>query len=155
MSDPSAIGTSPPATAEPDPPDDPPVICAGSCGLRDGPWCAFSPVKSYAYSPMLSAPTRTAPAASRRATSVASLRAGGRSRLIFEPARVVRPSTSNRFLTANGAPASGQLAAARVAASLGARARGRHVGEGAEPASSPRSARAPPLSLRARSRGRF
>ena len=33
-----------------------------------------------------------------------------RSRLIFEPARVGRPATSNRFLTANGAPASGPSA---------------------------------------------
>src|SRR5581483_12504822 len=56
---------------------------------------------------MLSAPTSTAPAASRRATSVASAVAGGRSRLIFEPARVASPATSNRFLTANGTPASG------------------------------------------------
>ena len=33
--------------------------------------------------------------------------AGGRSRLILEPARVARPATSMRFLTANGTPASG------------------------------------------------
>ena len=46
VSDPSASGTSPPATAPPEPPDDPPVIRAVSCGLRDGPSCAFSPVKS-------------------------------------------------------------------------------------------------------------
>src|SRR5258707_5778411 len=56
---------------------------------------------------MLSAPTQTAPAASRRATSVASLRAGGRSRLIFEPASVVTPSRSKRFFTANATPAKG------------------------------------------------
>src|SRR5947208_1231125 len=56
---------------------------------------------------MLSAPTRTAPAASIRSISVASRDDGARSRLIFEPARVARPFTSNRFLTANGTPASG------------------------------------------------
>src|SRR5256714_13803137 len=56
---------------------------------------------------MLSAPTSTAPAASRRSISGWSRVAGGSSRLIFEPARVGRPFTSNRFFTANGTPASG------------------------------------------------
>src|SRR5262249_15377722 len=32
---------------------------------------------------------------------------GGKSRLIFEPARVASPFTSNRFFTAKGTPASG------------------------------------------------
>ena len=35
-----------PPTALPEPPDEPPVIRVGSCGLRDGPSCTFSPVKS-------------------------------------------------------------------------------------------------------------
>src|SRR3954468_13493741 len=56
---------------------------------------------------MLSAPTKTAPAASSRSISVASRDDGARSRLIFDPARVGRPLTSNRFFTANGTPASG------------------------------------------------
>src|SRR4029453_9814127 len=56
---------------------------------------------------LLGAPTRAAPDASRRSIRVASRAAGGCSRLIFEPARVGRPATSNRFLTANGTPASG------------------------------------------------
>src|SRR6266436_1395403 len=56
---------------------------------------------------MLSAPIKTAPAASMRSISVASRAAGARSRLIFDPARVTRPCTSNRFFTANGTPASG------------------------------------------------
>src|SRR5260370_10231569 len=55
---------------------------------------------------MLSAPTSTAPAASIRSIRVASRGAGLRSRLIFEPARVGRPCTSNRFFTGNGTPAS-------------------------------------------------
>src|SRR6202030_2726352 len=55
---------------------------------------------------MLSAPTRTAPAASIRSISVASRVDGLLSRLIFDPARVASPCTSNRFLTANGTPAS-------------------------------------------------
>src|ERR1700761_4747777 len=56
---------------------------------------------------MLSAPTSTAPAPSSRSIKVASREAGGRSRLIFEPASVEMPFTSNRFLTAKGTPASG------------------------------------------------
>src|SRR5712671_454901 len=56
---------------------------------------------------ILSAPTSTAPAASMRSIRVASRAAGSRSRLIFDPARVESPCTSNRFLTANGTPANG------------------------------------------------
>src|SRR5580693_3745591 len=67
---------------------------------------------------MLSAPTRTAPAASIRSIRVASRNDGLRSRLILEPARVARPSTSNRFFTAKGTPASGPtLLPAAIAAS--------------------------------------
>ena len=33
-------------TALPEPPEEPPLIRVGSCGLRDGPSCTFSPVKS-------------------------------------------------------------------------------------------------------------
>ena len=46
VSEPSAIGTSAPPTALPEPPEEPPVIRVGSCGLREGPSCTFSPVKS-------------------------------------------------------------------------------------------------------------
>src|ERR1700730_8723086 len=68
---------------------------------------------------MLSAPTRTAPAASIRSISVASRGDGFRSRLIFDPARVGRPCTSTRFLTANGTPASGPaFFPAAIAASI-------------------------------------
>src|SRR5882757_1131400 len=76
---------------------------------------------------MLSAPTSTAPAASIRSIKVASRLAGGRSQLIFDPARVERPCTSNRFFTANGTPASGptDLPAASVASIALALARAR------------------------------
>src|SRR6478736_9757536 len=76
---------------------------------------------------MLSAPTSTAPAASMRSISVASRLAGSRSRLIFEPARVESPCTSNRFLTANGTPASGPafFPAATAASTARALARAR------------------------------
>ena len=55
---------------------------------------------------MLSAPSNTAPAACSRCTSTASAPAGARSRLTLEPASVRMPWMSNRFLTANGRPAS-------------------------------------------------
>src|SRR3954452_8923182 len=71
---------------------------------------------------MLSAPTRTAPAASMRSISVESRPAAGRSRLILEPARVSNPSTSNRFLTANGTPASGPTGLPAAIAASTARA---------------------------------
>src|ERR1700754_4529896 len=76
---------------------------------------------------MLSAPTSTAPAASIRSISVASRGDGLRSRLIFDPARVARPCTSNRFLTAKGTPASGptSLPAAMAASIAFALARAR------------------------------
>src|SRR6202012_5934279 len=67
---------------------------------------------------MWRAPTSTAPAASMRSIRVASRAAGGRSRLIFEPARVASPFTSKRFFTANGTPASGPtILPAAIAAS--------------------------------------
>ncbi len=46
VSEPSDSGTSPPATAPPEPPEEPPVMWLVSCGLREGPSCTFSPVKS-------------------------------------------------------------------------------------------------------------
>src|SRR5476649_2252489 len=58
---------------------------------------------------MLSAPTRTAPAASMRAISGESFAAGGCARLILEPATVASPAMSKRFFTAKGTPASGSL----------------------------------------------
>ena len=76
---------------------------------------------------MLSAPTSTAPAASSRSISVASRGGGVSSRLIFDPARVGRPCTSNRFFTANGTPASGPgfLPAAMAASTARALSRAR------------------------------
>src|SRR5471030_1076464 len=58
---------------------------------------------------MLSAPTRTAPAASSRVISGESLVAGGWVRLILEPAMVASPIMSNKFFTAKGTPASGSF----------------------------------------------
>src|SRR5258708_5075369 len=72
---------------------------------------------------MFKAPTSTAPAASSRSISGEWCGLGTSSRLIFEPARVARPVTSNRFLTAKGTPASGPfvLPASISAARLRAR----------------------------------
>src|SRR6516165_9411420 len=82
---------------------------------------------------MLSAPTRTAPACSRRSMREASRRAGSFSRLIFDPAIVGSPAMSNRFLTANGTPASGpsSLPLARDSSRASARSRAL-LGDGSE-----------------------
>ena len=86
---------------------------------------------------MLSAPTSTAPAASSRAISVASALAGGRSRLILEPASVGRPGDVEQVL--DGERHAGQrperlaLRARRIdRARLGERALARDGGEGVE-----------------------
>src|SRR5580765_6994950 len=42
VSDPSAMGTTPAATATAEPPDDPPGTSVGSMGFRDGPNALFS-----------------------------------------------------------------------------------------------------------------
>jgi len=46
VSEPSVSAARPPAAAAPEPPEEPPVIRAVSCGLREGPSCTFRPVKS-------------------------------------------------------------------------------------------------------------
>ncbi len=46
VSEPSASGVSPPPTALPEPPEEPPLMRVRSCGLREAPSCRFSPVKS-------------------------------------------------------------------------------------------------------------
>src|SRR6186997_2555321 len=72
VSDPSASGTTPAATAAADPPLDPPGIRSRFQGLRTGPNAEFSFDEPIANSSQLVLPTMTAPAASRRATAVAS-----------------------------------------------------------------------------------
>src|SRR5471032_970798 len=53
-------------------------------------------------------PTITAPAARNRATTGASVLAGGASSSALEPDKVVSPATSHRFLIDTGNPASGE-----------------------------------------------
>src|SRR5918994_6492221 len=81
VSDPSASGANPAATAAAEPPDEPPGTRLGSCGLRVGPNAEFSVLEPMANSSRLVLPTSTAPASRRRCTTVASY--GGR-----QPARI-------------------------------------------------------------------
>src|SRR5438270_12329933 len=69
VSDPMAKATQPAAVADADPADDPLEPCLGFQGLRVMPPNHLSP---WASAPSVSFATRTAPAASRRFTTVAS-----------------------------------------------------------------------------------
>src|SRR6266550_5801360 len=88
VSEPSAAGTSRAATADPEPDDEPPVIRSGFQGLRTWPVWTLCPVGPNANSTMLSAPTRKAPAASRRATAVDVLGA-------IQPFRIFEPHSAS------------------------------------------------------------
>jgi len=94
---PAPAAPGPPPTAAPEPPDEPPVIRVTSCGWRDGPSCTFLAGEVVGVFAPYQRPDQTAPAASMRSIRVASRGRGARSRLIFDPARVGRPCTSNRF----------------------------------------------------------
>src|ERR1700726_85253 len=76
-SPPVAIGTMPPATADPDPPLDPPGVPAGPHGLRVTPQAGLAVKHTDPNSGTAVLPTGTAPAARSRATSTASASAGG------------------------------------------------------------------------------
>ena len=72
MSEPMASGVIPAATATADPPLDPPGVRSRAQGLRDGPNAEFSVDDPMANSSQFVLPITTAPAASSRATTVAS-----------------------------------------------------------------------------------
>src|SRR5690349_10668058 len=72
VSDPSATGEKPAATATAEPPLDPPDMCSGFHGLRDGPNAEFSVDDPIANSSQFVLPITTAPAAPRRVMTVAS-----------------------------------------------------------------------------------
>ena len=72
VSVPMVAGTKPAARAAAEPPDEPPGTYAGFHGLRTGLKALFSFDEPIANSSQLSFPTITAPAARRRATTVAS-----------------------------------------------------------------------------------
>ena len=71
VSEPSASGAYPAATAAADPPLEPPGTRDGSRGLRVGPNAEFSVDEPMANSSRLVLATGTAPAASTRSTTVA------------------------------------------------------------------------------------
>ena len=69
---PSAIGTIPVARAAAAPPDEPPALRDGSCGLRVGPKTGLNVCEPAPNSGVLVLPTSTVPAARSRATNGSS-----------------------------------------------------------------------------------
>src|SRR6266849_9669756 len=71
-SPPSAIGTSPAATSAALPPDEPPALCAGLCGLRITPLAQVWLAPEKQRSSQAALPAMVPPAARIRVTTVAS-----------------------------------------------------------------------------------
>ncbi len=72
MSEPSAHGARPAATAAAEPPDDPPGTRSGSHGFRVGPNAEFSVDEPIANSSMFVLPSSGRPASRQRAATVES-----------------------------------------------------------------------------------
>ncbi|MNV32065.1 hypothetical protein D3C71_1233920 [compost metagenome] len=108
VSEPSAAGARPAATATPDPLDEPPGMraCRRSQGLRGVPMTGLVPHPPNANSTMWVLPSITMPASSKRVAAVA-VTVLRRSRQASEPAVVTWPWMSQRSLTATGTPSSG------------------------------------------------
>src|SRR5215470_12605795 len=106
VSVPSAAWHSWAATAAPEPPEEPPGTRVPSHGLRVVPSAEFSVDDPMANSSQLSLPTTTAPAARRRAVTVASY-AGTNDSRMREPAVVRRPRVQITSFKPIGAPARG------------------------------------------------
>jgi len=104
VSDPSASGVNPAATATADPPLDPPGVRSVSQGLREGPKAECSVDDPIANSSQFVLPSTTAPAVSRRATTVASY-GGWKSPRMREPAVARMPRTQIVSFTPTGAAA--------------------------------------------------
>ena len=77
VSEPTAISTSPPATAAAEPDDEPPVTRSGALGFTGCGKCTFWPVIAKASSSVWVLPAKRAPASSNICTAGAVLRAGG------------------------------------------------------------------------------
>src|SRR6187399_1945080 len=107
VSDPSASGTIPAATAAAEPPLEPPGMRSTAQGLRVGPKAEFSVDEPIANSSQLVLPMKTAPAASRRETTVAS-KGGTNDSRIREDAVVRTPQVLRLSLRATGTPARGR-----------------------------------------------
>jgi len=102
-----ATGTMPLATAAPDPPDEPPVECAGFQGLQAGPYSLLSVVATTPNSGTLVLPIGISPPARKRCTNVAvkGIGTGGEMR---DPLRVGHPARSpNMSLSRKGTPRNG------------------------------------------------
>src|SRR5215831_886969 len=93
VSEPRLAGTSPAATAAPDPDDEPPVKCAVFHGLRAGGHGKSNDGPPWANSCVASLPIKIAPAAWSLATAVASL-VGTRSMHMRECPDVRTPAVS-------------------------------------------------------------
>src|SRR5688500_4293398 len=72
VSEPSAHGARPPATALAEPPEDPPGTRLGSQGFLEGPYAEFSVDEPIANSSMFVLPSRGRPASLQRAATVES-----------------------------------------------------------------------------------
>src|SRR5689334_309070 len=109
-SPPSAMSTSPAATSAALPLEEPPVDFDRSQGLRTGPVCEgwLPPAKQSASQAAL--PAIVAPAASSRATTVASRR-GTKPSMVAEPFIIGTPATAMLSLTAMRRPARGPSSA--------------------------------------------
>ena len=126
MSEPSASGTIPAASAAAAPPLEPPAERLGSRGLRVVPKTRLKVWEPAANSGTLVRPISTAPARRIRSTTRSS-RSGTWSAKSGEPYVVRQPATSWVSLTANGSPWSGPTGQPRArwssAAAAPARAR--------------------------------
>src|SRR5919107_1331346 len=106
VSEPSASGAKPAATATALPPLEPPGTFEGSCGLRDGPNALFSVDEPIANSSRFVFAITIAPASRSRVTTVASY--GGRQpSRIFDEHVVGTPRVHMLSFNATGTPASG------------------------------------------------
>ena len=103
MSEPSAQGASPPATAAAEPPEDPPGTRSGSQGFFVGPYAEFSVDEPIANSSMLVLPTIGRPASLHREATVES-KTGMYPCRILEPAVVGIPFVVMTSLCAIGTP---------------------------------------------------
>ena len=110
-SEPSAPATRPAATAEAEPPLDPPGVRLRSHGLRVAPKVGDSVNGVISSSGTWVLPTITAPEARRRRTTSASSRAGPSNALV--PRVVTSPATSVSSLIAIGTPSSARVSPPR------------------------------------------
>ena len=121
MSEPSASGTIPEASAHAAPPLEPPAERDGSTGLSVVPKTVLKVCDPAANSGTLVLPTTTTPARRTRST-ISSSASGTWSANSGEPYVVRHPATAWVSLNANGSPCSGPTSAPEASASSAARA---------------------------------